>query len=948
MFNHRPFTAAALALATALAGAALTALPAQAADTGAGLRPAVQLPAVDLPEPADLPLRDPQPQRAADAVPTDQFIVGLKNRGGIASEAAVTAQAARSAAGKLGIAAQYVRGTATGAQVVKTSKALPGADANAFLAALRSSPDVAYAEPDTIVQAAAVAPNDPWYPLQWALWEDSVGIRAPGAWDYNRGEGAIVAVVDSGITYHSDLAANVLGGYDMLSNPDWARDGDGRDPYPQDQGDWSAEGECGAGSPASRSSWHGTHVAGTIAALANNNDGVSGAAPAAKVLPIRALGSCGGYVSDVADSIIWAAGGAVAGVPANPNRAHVINLSLGGVAPCSVTEQNAINFAHDAGTTVVAAAGNGTRPAADVSPANCQHTIAVAASGPDGARASYSNFGAAVDITAPGGDMDADYRYGILSTSNYGSTVRDAEAYEYVEGTSTAAPFVSAVAAMLMSEVGSTYTPDMVEARLKATARPLLGSGCPVGCGAGLLDAAKALALTSADLPANTVIPAAVTFSDKDGTADDTFTVPESQGVEYVRDGNVLPAGPHAGAGNVSIFARSLPGYTLMAGATAQWSHTYATTSAPVAGSLITVTPFRALDTRTSAIVAKDSTVSFQVAGRNGIPAKVSAVVFNLTVAEARSFGFVTAYASGTTRPDASNLNFDKGQIVANSVTVPVGADGKVTLFNRSAGATHLIADISGYYREGIPTAAGAFQPIAPKRFLDTRSTTAVAPDTARAFQVAGANGLPATVSAVVLNLTVAEAKSFGFVTAYPTGVNRPDASNINFAAGQIIPNSVTIPVGPDGKVMLYNRSNGATHLIADVSGYYLSGTPTAGGTFQPLPAPTRFLDTRSGYPVSPDQATSFQAAREHGVPEGAPAMVLNLTVAQATSNGFATAYPMAATRPDISSVNFDKGQIVANSVTTPIGQFGRVALFNRSAGSTHLIADVSGYFLPG
>ncbi|WP_426763888.1 S8 family peptidase [Pseudarthrobacter sp. 1G09] len=942
MFNPRPFAAAALTLVTVLSGAALTALPAQATEPPQPSRPAAV---------AELPLRDPSPQSASTQVPTDQFIVGLKSRGNIASEAAVTAQAARSAAGRVGTAAQYVRATATGAQVVKTGKSLQGADADTFLAALRSSPDVAYAEPDTIVQATADAPNDPGFDLQWGLWDERAGIGALGAWDNNRGEGAVVAVVDSGITYHADLAPNVLAGYDMLSNPEWARDGDGRDANPQDQGDWAGDGQCEAGSPASRSSWHGTHVAGIIAAVGNNNNGITGAAPAAKILPIRAIGACGGYISDVADSIIWAAGGTVTGVPANPKRANVVNLSLGGISDCSVTEQNAINFAHNAGTAVVVAAGNSGHPASEISPANCQNVITVAASGADGSRAPYSNYGAAVDVTAPGGDMDADYRYGILSTSNYGSTVPEDEAYEFLQGTSMAAPHVSAIAAMLMSEVGSTYTPDMVKARIKATARPL-PVACPEGCGAGLVDAAKALALSAADLPAKTVIPAAVTFSDMDGTADDTLTVPEVQGVEYVRDGSVLAAGVHAGSGTITVSARAVAGYTLMAGATAEWTHKFATSMAPVAGSLITVTPFRALDTRTSSIVAKDSTVSFQVAGRNGIPAKVSAVVFNLTVAEARSFGFVTAYASGTARPDASNLNFDKGQIVANSVTVPVGADGKVTLFNRSAAATHLIADIAGYYKAGIgaekPTAAGAFQPIAPKRFLDTRSTTAVAPDTARAFQVAGANGLPATVSAVVLNLTVAEARSNGFVTAYPTGVNRPDASNINFAAGQIIPNSVTVPVGPDGKVMLYNRSNGTTHLIADVSGYYLSGTPTAGGTFQPLAAPTRFLDTRSGYPLLPDTATSFQAAREHGVPEGAPAMVLNLTVAQATSNGFATAYPMAATRPDISSVNFDRGQIVANSVTTPLGQFGRVALFNRSAGATHLIADVSGYFLPG
>ncbi|WP_314214246.1 S8 family peptidase [Pseudarthrobacter equi] len=940
MFNPRPFAAAALTLITVLSGAALTALPAQATEPPQPSKPAAA---------AELPLRDASPQSASAQVPTDQFIVGLKSRGNIASEAAVTAQAARSAAGRVGTAAQYVRATATGAQVVKTGKSLQGADADTFLAALRSSPDVAYAEPDTIVQATAAVPNDPGYASQWGLWDETAGIRVPGAWDYNRGEGAVVAVVDSGITYHSDLAANILAGYDMLSNPDWARDGDGRDPDPQDQGDWAGDSQCEAGLPASRSSWHGTHVAGIIAAVGNNNNGIIGAAPAAKILPIRAIGACGGYISDVADSIIWAAGGTVAGVPANPNRANVVNLSLGGTAACSVTEQDAINFAHNARTAVVVAAGNNGHLASEISPANCQNVITVAASGLDGARADYSNFGSAVDITAPGGsNMTNENPWtGIVSTSNFGSTVPEGEAYELLQGTSMAAPHVSAIAAMLMSEVGSTYTPDLVEAQLKATARPL-PVDCPEGCGAGLADAAKALVLTPPHLPARTVKPPTVTFSDKAGSANDTIKIPFLRGVEYVLDGTVLPVGVQAGTGTANVVARALPGYTLMAGATAQWTYTFGATTTPASGSLVTVAPFRALDTRKASIVGPDSSVSFRVAGRGGIPAKVSAVVFNLTVAEARSYGFVTAYASGSARPDASNLNFDKGQIVANSVTVPVGADGNVTLFNRSSGATHLLADISSYYQEGIPTAAGAFQPIAPERFLDTRSTTAVGPDSSRAFQVAGVKGLPAMVSAVVLNLTVADAKSNGFVTAYPSGVDRPYASNINFGAGQIIPNSVTVPVGADGKVKLYNRSNGATHLVADVSGYYLSGTPAAGGTFQPLAAPTRYLDTRSNYATGSDGSVAIWTREGDYIAKDATAIVFNLTVAQAGSNGFITAYPAGTTIPDVSSLNFDRGQIVANSVTSPIGLNGHVMLFNRSSASTHLVADVSGYFLPG
>lgn len=485
--THRfsPRTAVALALAPALAGISLAALPAQAEDQLDNIR------------------RTPPQAAAAEARATDQFIVGMRGGPGIQSEAAATSVAVREAAGKLGISAQNIKGTAAGARVVKTSRALPGAEAEAFLAALRATPGVAYAEPDIVMYPAADAPNDPGYPLQWNLWDDTAGIRATGAWDVNRGEGTVVAVVDTGITSHSELDSQVLPGYDMIADAAFARDGDGRDANPQDEGDWATAELCGFGGEGGASSWHGTHVAGTIAAVANNNDGIAGVAPEAKLLPVRALGACGGYESDVADAITWAAGGQVAGLPVNPNPARVINLSVGGAGSCSATLQNAIRFAHNAGAALVVAAGNANRPATETSPANCKKVITVAAAGPNGARASYSNYGDAIDVTAPGGDIINHYAEGILSTSNFGSTTPGHEAYAFMQGTSMAAPHVAGVAALLMSEAGSNYTPEMVEKRLETTARPLAAE-CPEGCGHGLVDAAEALDLSTADLPAGT------------------------------------------------------------------------------------------------------------------------------------------------------------------------------------------------------------------------------------------------------------------------------------------------------------------------------------------------------------------------------------------------------------------------------------------------------------
>ncbi|GAA2128336.1 hypothetical protein GCM10009825_07550 [Arthrobacter humicola] len=182
----------------------------------------------------------------------------------------------------------------------------------------------------------------------------------------------------------------------------------------------------------------------------------------------------------------------------------------------------------------------------------------------------------------------------------------------------------------------------------------------------------------------------------------------------------------------------------------------------------------------------------------------------------------MTAYASGAARPNASNLNFSAGQTVPNLVTVPVGSDGKVTLFNSSSGTSQLIADVAGYYLPGTPTATGAFKAAGPTRILDTRNTAPVAANTAVSVQVAGANGVTTGALAAVFNLTVTSPTSFGFITAYPNGSGLPNASNLNFSAGQTVPNLVSVALGPDGKVSLFNRSSGSAQLIADLAGYFL------------------------------------------------------------------------------------------------------------------------------
>lgn len=361
-------------------------------------------------------------------------------------------------------------------------------------------PAIEYAEPDRIMTHMATA-NDPYYAQQWHYTDATGGLRLPTAWDKSTGTGVVVAVIDTGYRPHADLSGQFLQGYDFISSATISNDGNGRDSDASDPGDWVAAGECYAGSPASGSSWHGTHVAGTVAAKTNNSLGVAGVAYNAKMIPVRVLGKCGGYTSDIADAITWSSGGTVTGVPANANKAKVLNLSLGGSGACDATTQTAINGARSRGSVVVVAAGNDNMNVSNASPANCSGVIAVAATGKTGGRASYSNYGTLVDVAAPGGDGS----YSVISTLNSGSSTPGSDNYAGYQGTSMATPHVAGVAA-LMFAAKSTLTPDQVESMLKSTARAFPAT-CS-GCGTGIVDATAAVnaALGGTTPPSGTVI----------------------------------------------------------------------------------------------------------------------------------------------------------------------------------------------------------------------------------------------------------------------------------------------------------------------------------------------------------------------------------------------------------------------------------------------------------
>ena len=391
------------------------------------------------------------------------------------------------AAGELGIHARVQRRTATGGHVLALEDGMLEADtANRFMLELVKNPEVASVEPNLRVYPAAL-PDDPHLSYQWGLTGAAGGINVEPAWGLAGSNGVVIAVIDTGRTAHPDLDEKTLAGMDMISDPTNGRDGNGRDSNPADEGDWNTANQCGQGAQARNSSWHGTHVAGIAAAITHNSEGIAGTAPGAWLQHVRVLGTCGGNLADIADGIIWASGGNVPGLPVNPTPARVLNLSIQGGGACGTTYQAAINSARSRNSVVIVAAGNNAIPATESTPGNCQGVVTVAANGPAGVRAVYSNYGPAVAVSAPGGDSSNSQLDGILSTINLGTTTPAAAGYNMMDGTSMAAPYVAGVAALMLSR-NFNLTPDQIATLLRNTARPF-PSYFGGGGGTGIVDA---------------------------------------------------------------------------------------------------------------------------------------------------------------------------------------------------------------------------------------------------------------------------------------------------------------------------------------------------------------------------------------------------------------------------------------------------------------------------
>ena len=361
-----------------------------------------------------------------------------------------------------------------------------------------------------------IKPADEHYSAQWYLFSE-FGINLPKAWAFTRGsQSVVVAVLDSGITKHPDLDSQVLPGYDFVSSKASSNDGDGWDADPSDPGDYYTD----AKGNFVESSWHGTHVAGIIAASANTI-GITGVAPNIKIQPVRAMGTDGGSSADLIAAINWAAGLQVPGVPLNPTPAKVINMSMGtsGISLCDDipaagrlgSTGEALKAVKAAGVTSITAAGNFNTDARYSYPGNCYPTINVGATGFHGDRAYYSNFtmpnaqGVGVDISAPGGDdrdqtgAPAGSEGQMISTFNDGQSKPGNATYALEEGTSMAAPVVSGIVALLYS-IKPTITFDEAWNILSKTVTPFKAGGeCATSttgkCGIGIVNAGAAVAL---------------------------------------------------------------------------------------------------------------------------------------------------------------------------------------------------------------------------------------------------------------------------------------------------------------------------------------------------------------------------------------------------------------------------------------------------------------------
>ncbi len=789
-----------------------------------------------------------------------------------------------------------------------------------------ADPRVAYAEPDYIRRVAAI-PNDPLFSLQWGM----STITAPAAWDVTHGSAAVkIAILDCGIhESHPDLAGKVVLRSDFSGSS-------GTDDF------------CD----------HGTHVAGIASANTNNTIGVAGVGFDTSLMNGKVLDDTGtGSESSVAQGIHWA----------TDNGAKVINLSLGGDGSCSSTEQEAVNYAWAHNVVLVAAAGN-TGSSSPFSPASCPHAVGVASTDSNDGKSSFSAFGSLVQIAAPGGRDSSGH--GIYSSLNTG-------AYGYMQGTSMATPFVAGLAGLLWG-TGHYDTAQSVINRLEITADRIPGTGAFWQY--GRINASAAVSTNPA--PAPTVSGVTPAVGSSAGGTSVTIT-----GNNFVSGATVSFGGTPA----TNVTVTGLTSITVTAPAHMSGQVNVVVTNADgqsgtLANALVynqTVAglqyyslpnPIRLLDTRAgfAACVQRGTPLMSGVPlGLNartpctGIAGSAQAVVGNATVVNKDTnapAGFATLYPGGTAVPGTSNLNYVAGQVIANAFTVGLASDGSFNAYATTG--VDFVIDLTGFYA---PPGTGGlyFHPLpSPIRLLDTRvggtgCTHPSAPLSAGGTLTVAARisctGVPASALAVSGNATVVNSAidaSAGYATVYPSGVGLPNASNLNYLAGQVVPNAFIVGLGSDGAFNGYATTS--VDLIIDLTGYY--DTMSSGGlVFNALTTPVRLLDTRPGFSGCTTSGTPLTAhvsldlsARTPctTVPGGARAVVGNATAINNLTSlpGYITLYPGGAGLPATSNLNYIAGQVVPNAFMVGLDSTGVMSIYATTA--IDCVIDLTGYFV--
>ena len=733
-------------------------------------------------------------------------------------------------------------------------------------------------------------------------------IGATGAQPVTSGNSVVVADIDTGVDYlQPNLSANLRSGFDESTGTAMSSPSN------------TDTGQIKAGD--------GTATAGVITSVMASVGLKTGS-----VLPVKVNFDDTAHASAEIDAgIRWAA----------DNGAQIINLSLGGVCP-DPNLLSAIQYAQNKGDLLVAAAGNGAvSPTADPSngtgdalnyPADDAGVVAVGATGGDGLRASYSNTGAYVGMAAPGGSdisLDPGDDLGVLAPTDQCRPLQTPTCYTTGAGTGLAAAQVSAEAALIWA-----VNPP--------------GSGAP---------------------------PSGLTASQVRELVESTTT---DQGVT----GTDLEYG--TGMETVGVALADTPPPSVAS----QAAQTY--------GTYTPLAPFRILDTRngtgTGGVVAQlgsGRTLPLLVTGAcppppgtpacingspNGVPQMgVSAVVLNVTITNPTATSFLTVWPAGQPQPNTSNLDFTSKTTRPNLVTVKVGSSGHVDIFN-SAGAVDVIADVAGYYSDSTGPLGSTFVPVSPIRILDTRNTLPVSGGVAnaRTLTVAGidwqnpspvnnANSptVPNGSTGVVLNVTVTGSTALSNVSILPAAAPLtapPSVSNLNFTAGQTVPNlvNVALPIGTGtaGAITIFN-SQGKVQVIVDLEGYFTAPADRASGSrFFPV-VPHRILDTRANIggfsaPIGANQSISVPVTGQGGVLDGSTDVVMNTTVTGPTAQGVLIVFPSNLhSTPTASNLNYTPGLTAANLVSVPIGKTDGKDKFYNSAGTVQAIADAVGWYGP-